>query len=631
MAYTREQINSFVSDMQQKGIAPEKAMAFLRDKGLLEDKPSASIGDYATKALTGYTAGLGGPLLAGIGATLEKAKGSPETFGELFGKYGQAIEDRQEEFAKNNPKSAFATELAGMVASAPAKVAGKGIAKLAGSVADRVVPKFSKGAFVRGAGRGIAEALPFTTGYGISSILSGNKEGTDIAGGSALDLALSAGLGGLGGKFLKGLSNKEYNAVKEAFGEGNIKKALETSTPLLDTSGEKGILLAEMAKKDPEAAQIIKQYGWKRLAQQKPEINAFIDKQFGKKGSDQLLDELKSETKKGADILYEKAKHVLDKDGNVVLDAKGNPVGRLIPEFEALKGKDSDEIMRYINEAYADREIGRGLKGLPQNDMRVLDAAKKAMDKRIAKLERQGATQSVAVIEELKNNFIKKIDEANPDYKVARNFFERGKKAEEALALGRSFDAKNRKNIFYKYNQLTPEQKKFYRLGVGDKLVENTNAKTTGGNVYQKVFDEETLNRLKEIDFPNIDEVIKYAQKEKLTAANLLRLLGGSQTAERLNAMKVGENAFNVFSPTRQIKKALSGSLFGVAGELLDPNQVRIAEILTNPQALRKAQQQATNKTNLMRVADIINRPAGRGALLSPIAIRQILEQQEGK
>ena len=45
MAYTQEQINAFVSDMQGKGIAPEKAMAFLRDKGLLEERNSPSVAD----------------------------------------------------------------------------------------------------------------------------------------------------------------------------------------------------------------------------------------------------------------------------------------------------------------------------------------------------------------------------------------------------------------------------------------------------------------------------------------------------------------------------------------------------------------------------------------------------------
>lgn len=627
MSYSQEQVNAFVSDMQGKGIGMEKALAFLRDKGLLEDnqQKGATVGDYATKGLVGYTAGLGAPILAGIGAILDKAKGSKETFGELFGEYGKAIEDRQAEFAKNNPKTSFATELAGMVASNPAKLAGKGIAKVSGNVAEKVLPKFAKGAFVRGAGRGVAETLPYTAGYGVSSVLSG-KPKEDIAGGSALDLTAGALLGGVGGKFLKGFSNKEYNAVKEAFTPQEIESALKTGKPLLDSATEKGVLLAEYAKKDPEAAQVIKDYGWKRLAQQKPEINALIDKRFGKKGSLQLLDELQVASAKEATPAWNKALYQLDKDGNILLDNFGKEVGRTVDITKFTPAE-----IDYITKVYNNKATKYAVKGLPQNDMRILNYAKQLMDDDVAQYYAKAHKNQAIELEKVRDAFVQKVDTANPDFAPARKITERRYRAEEALAAGKNFDAKSRKNFLYDYGQMTPEQKQFYRLGVGERLVEKTNAKTEGGNIYKKVFDSETLKRLQDIDFPGIKQITDTAKAEQLSAANMERLIGGSQTAERLNAMKVGESKFNAFSPLRGIKRALSGGVLDIAGDVFNPNQVKIANILTNPQALQQAQMQVNNPSAVMRIADIINKPAGRGALLTPIAIRQVLEQQENK
>lgn len=627
MAYSQEQVNAFVSDMQEKGIAPEKALAFLRDKGLLENnqQQGPSVGDYATKGLVGYTAGLGAPLLAGIGAALEKAKGSKQSFGELFGEYGKAIEDRQADFSANRPKTAFATELAGMVASAPAKAAGKGISQIVGRYANKALPKFASGAFVRGAGRGIAETLPYTTGYGISNVLSG-KPKEDVVGGSAVDLAAGALLGGIGGKFLKGFSNKEYNAVKEAFTPQEIDNAIKTGKPLLDSATEKGVLLAEYAKKDPEAAQIIKDYGWKRLAQQKQEINALIDKRFGEKGSLQLLDELQATSAKEAAPAWNKALYQIDKDGNVLLDNFGKEIGRTVDVNKFTPAE-----IDYITKVYNNKATKYAVKGLPQNDMRILNYAKQLMDDDVAQYYAKAHKNQARELEKVRDAFVKKVDAANPDFAPARKITERRYRAEEALSAGKNFDAKSRKNFLYDYEQMTPEQKQFYRLGVGEKLVEKTNAKTEGGNIYKKVFDAETLKRLKDIDFPDIKQITDIAKAEQLSAANLERLIGGSQTAERLNAMKVGESKFNAFSPLKGIKRALSGGILDIAGDVFNPNQAKIANILTNPQALQQAKTQINNPSAAMRIADIVNKPAGRGALLTPIAIRQILEQQEEK
>jgi hypothetical protein len=626
MAYSQEQVNAFVSDMQGKGIAPEKAIAFLRDKGLLEEQATGvSAGDYATKGLVGYTAGLGAPLIAGIGATLEKAKGAKESFSELYGKYGQAIEDRQDYFSQNKPKTAFATELAGMVASTPAHLAGKGIAKVAGGVAGKVLPNFAKGAFIRGAGRGIAETLPYTAGYGISGILS-NKPKEEIVGGSAVDLTAGALLGGIGGKFLKGFSNKEYNAVKEAFGQEGINKALKSGNPLLDAAGEKGVLLAEYAKKDPDAAQVIKEYGWKRLSKQKPEINALIDERFGSKGSLQLLDELQAASAKEAAPAWNKALYQLDKDGNILLDNFGKEVGRTVDITKFTPAE-----IDYITKVYNNKATKYAVKGLPQNDMRVLNYAKQIMDDDVQQAYAKAHKNQARNLEEIRDAFVKKVDEANPDFAPARKITERRYRAEEALSAGKKFDGKSRKNFLYDYEQMTPEQKKFYRLGVGERLVEKTNSPTEGGNIYKKVFDAETLKRLKTIDFPGIEQIAERAKAEQLSAANLERLIGGSQTAERLNAMKVGESNFNAFSPLKGIKRALSGGLLDIAGDVFNPNQAKIAEIITNPRALQQAQIRANNPNAIMRIAEVINQPAGRGAILTPVAIRQILEQQEGR
>ena len=100
-----------------------------------------SLGDTATTALNGYMANLGKPFLAAAGATIDKIKGQKEPWSDLFGQYGAAIEDRQEEYRAKHPVSSVLTEIGGAVVSAPANTVIRGLTKVGTKAATKAGEK----------------------------------------------------------------------------------------------------------------------------------------------------------------------------------------------------------------------------------------------------------------------------------------------------------------------------------------------------------------------------------------------------------------------------------------------------------------------------------------------------------
>lgn len=401
--------------------------------------------------------------------------------------------------------------------------------------------------------------------------------------GGAVPVAL--GTAGKIGRFFRNIKNKDFRAIEKLAGADAAKSAQE-GVPLIDSANE-GIMDLALGTKqaDPKAAQVYADYARQRLQGQRPLINEMLSNTFGKKGSNQLLDEIKEETLKGSEALYNKAKFQMNENGEILLDGRGKPIGKLIPEFE---NKLNDYELEHIQKAYKAKGLGREIKGLPQNDMRVLNNAKLSMDDEIMALLNKGEINNARPLQELRAEFIAKIDAANPEYKKARAFYERGKQAEEALLMGRAFDKSSRENALYDFNKLTDEQKKFYRLGMGDRISEHTNVKTEGGNIAQRVFDAETGRRIKLFGVENADELLSKAKKESITAGNLNRLLQGSQTAEK--EASIGRWFTN---PNRQAKGFLARTIDALYGKVVKPNPQEVARMLTDPRYLQLKQLQA--------------------------------------
>lgn len=507
----------------------------------------------------------------------------------------------QNQFAEEHPWLNFAGELGGGL------LTGVGAAK---NVAKEAVKKPLKELIKIGA----KEGRNFGFGYGAGSGATSDPDklsvsnaligaGTGALGGAVIGGAMPVAVAGatkVAGKLGKGLNkvvnffrNKDFNAVEKVAGE-DIAKSVQEGKPLIDFANEGTMDLALGTKQaDPKAGQVYVNYARERLQGQRPKINQMLQESFGEKSSSQLADELNADIQKGSKILYDKAIYQLDKDGNALVDNLGRPVGKVLNELEKVNKYEAD----YISRVYGTKGLEYEVQGLPQNDMRVLNYAKQLMDDDIQRLLNRGENAQARILAEKRAQFISKLDKANPEYKSARAFFERGKQAEDALQMGRNFDKGRRENKLWEFNKLTDEQKKFYRLGMGDRIAEHTNVKTEGGNLPQRVFDAETNKRMKLFGVKDADKLINQAKNESVTAANLSRLLQGSQTAEK--QASVGRWATN---PNRQARGLIARTIDRLYGKIVNPNAEQVSKMLTDPKYLAQKKLQAmANDINLAR------------------------------
>lgn len=575
---------------------------------------------------------------------------------ELFDKdFSQGRNDfiaEQQDFAKAHPALNFAGEMGGGLVTGIAG-AGKKLATTAGKQGLKAL-----------AGEGAREGAKFGATYGAGSGLTEEQDrlsvanalkgaGAGLAGGAVLGAALPVGIAGAvkGAKAL-GRGVRKIGQILDAdmvgtplpkapvkqapqvyvdeFGEIQTPKALQRlleidekavqqaakdNVPLIDIAGKKMMGTASGVRLvSPEAEQILADYSEKRIAGQHPKIVNTLRKFFGDKGSHQLLAELNEDVQKGSKALYDKAIYQVDKAGNILLDNAGRPVSKVLPELEKLNKYELD----YVGKVYGTKGLEYEVSGLPQNDMRILNYAKQLMDDDIQRLINQGHNNQARILAEKRADFIAKIDKANPEYKTARAFFERGKRAEDALNAGKKALAGERSNLMYDFNQLTPEEQAFYRKGVGNRLEELTNSQAKEGNIAHRVFGEETLRRLKELGIKDIDELEKFVRGEQKAHSNLTQLLKGSQTAEREQqadrelGLSVGKA---LVSPKRTIKQGIAKSIDKTIKQIMkdtsEQDRIEIARLLTDPDYLAK-QVNEINRIKNMRTANLARIRAGQ-------------------
>ena len=594
---------NFIQNAKAQGFSKEQVAQFLQDKGYDMGLGSNTLqqpqtqeqqaqdpynaldkAKYTTRAaIEGAIFGLGDLVAGATNVPANYLAGNFQNPVKLFKEGRRDFVNEQEQFAKEHPAYNFAGELGGGLITG---IAGAG-KKLVATGAKQGLKQLAK--------TGAKEGAKFGAAYGGGSGLTSDADklsiknallgaGTGGLGGAALGAAIPLGVGAVGKGTSKAvnainyLKNKEINAINKVAG-ADVAKAIQEGRPLIDFANEGTLDLALGTKQaDPKASQVYVNYARQRLQGQRPIINQMLKNTFGEKGSNQLLDELNAEVLKGSKVLYDRAIYQMDNKGNILLDNTGKPLSKVLPELDKLNKYELD----YVSKVYGTKGLEYEVQGLPQNDMRILNYAKQLMDDDIQTLTNKGHNNQARILADKRAQFIAKIDKANPEYKTARAFYERGKQAEDALQAGRNFDKGNRENLKYSFNKLTPEQQAFYRLGAGDRIAEHTNVKTEGGNIAQRVFDAETMRRLKTIGVKDIDKLAAEAKKESITAANLQRLLQGSQTAEK--QASVGRWAV---SPARQLKRTIASGIDSLFGGITNPNAEQVAKMLTDPQYLR--------------------------------------------
>lgn len=488
----------------------------------------------------------------------------------------------QQAFAKEHPGLNMAGEIGGGLATAllggAAASAAKAATKGAGwgtrlfKTAAVGAKEGAKWGGLYGGGTGLthdADQLNLTDGF--RGAVAGAAPGAMLGSAFGVGGFATRGAGKLIRKGVNAYKNRTYNALSKAAGEDAINQAISEGRALLDSANEPMMRLAERTKlNEPKAAQIYRDYTDKRLGQQRSILEHTIDDHFGNLGYSQRLEKMNLARQAEDGPLYQKA--IYGQDG------KGVRLDELPLTLDELD---------YIERVYKTTGMKNATRGLPYNHMRVLDYAKQLMDSEISRAVRNEDGTRVANLMSLKNGFLDKVDARNPLYKQARSVFERYKKLEDAMAQGKRLHTGSTSERRFDLDGMSRQEQQYYTYGAREKLLENfNNFKSGKGNLPKKVFDQNTLQRLKllPIDYPKLQQTV---QREARAAENANRLMGGSQTAERHASM--GRAALG---PKRTIRRWLADQI----DRYTEPNAQEVARMMTDPKYLNAQRYEAMKR-----------------------------------
>ncbi|MDR2427057.1 MAG: hypothetical protein LBD46_07785, partial [Endomicrobium sp.] len=417
---------------------------------------------------------------------------------------------------------------------------------------------------------------------------------------SAKDFLNGLGLGSAGGALMSGFMPTAYVGFKKLFGKKdkfnkfikhvgkeNIDRSINEKKAILDFADENIMEMAEYSRlHNTKAKQIYKDYSKTRKTQQVDNINDLIDKNFGNKGSIEVLNQIQEDAKKVYEPIYKKAMNY----GRI-------PYIKQTPYTQSL--------IKKIKKDPLFEDWAR----LPDDDIRILDLVKQKIDDDITKYTNYGEKLNVSQLMKEKEQLLNAVDSVVPEYAQARKAFADMKVLEEALERGRNFYKMSREEIKNFAQTLDPNQQKAFYTGIREKLVKDLDdgAKSKGVNVSRRVFDDSVLRKLEGLKIDNFENIKNRAIEERQAIENLNNLLGNSMTAQR-QALK--PSAF--LNP----KKLMNKTIDNTYQKFLSYGKDTTAKYLTSPKDLeQQVIESIKNASALSAAVNSINtyaiRPAG--------------------
>ena len=618
-----------------EGTTQDQVMQFASQQQF--DKPQdpsflSKVGTATVEGLAGFTEGLG---RAAVGATQLGA----ELLGqeEFAGKIGQQIA-KEKELEKDDSTARKVGRFIGGIA--PALPVGAGMGLIKGGIA----------------GGAAAELIqPTETGTAKERVQQ---------------TAIGAGLGGLtggallgAGKTIKGtagLVKRQFVATKP---EDIIAKGIrpEDAQPILDklqegqisvipdVAGDEVKGLTRSIAKLPQARDVItdaleqRSFGAvKRVSEQLSKDISPVGAYFGN------IDDLAKARSEIAAPLYEKAfkqnttlnikknKELFRKIAPDIVDARRkfripstskikDPLVKQAKQFKSFEdflnsippkeeviigaGHTPKEIKNLKKIYEESKAVG---KGIADNSIVMLDAAKKSLDDKIGKAIRQGERQEASILQGIKKELVSKLDQLNPDYKKARQVFSDFASIQNAQEQGLEIVKKGitSEQVKKMIKEMSVAEKDAFRIGLReglDRIVRNT---SIGNDPAKKIFNDLSIvDKIKAAlgDGKKFTDFKKRMQEEIAAADTRFKVLGGSRSDFNLSQDDV-------------LDKIVSGA------EVARGGKTELLRVTVNALKNRAA---GLNKKNVKQVAEIlVNREKGIEALQNIINKEQSKTQQ---
>ena len=465
---------------------------------------------------------------------------------------------------------------------------------------------------------GIAPALPVGSGAGLvlgglrggvaSELIDPTESGTIQE--RVKEVAIGGGLGAATGgliKGVKGIGGAVKRQIITTKPEDIIARGIrpEDAAPLLDQL-KKGqeVVLPDIAGDEIRGLtrSVAKMSGAKDIITDALEGRSFkaverVSNQLSKDVSPTgsyfgSLDDLAKARSEIAAPLYKKAF-----DKGTALDVEKNR-----ELFEKIAPDIADARNKFRIPNVSEIKDPTSTKGIADNSIVMLDAAKKSLDDKIGKAIRQGERQEARALQQIKSELVNKLDEINPDYKKARQVFSDFSSIQNAQEQGLQFSKLRPEQITKTLKDMSVAEKDAFRIGVRESLDKVVQKTSFGSDPAKRIFgNSEIRNKLKaslgsDSKFNNF----KSRMEEEIAGAETkFKVLGGSRSDFNLSA----DDAF--------IDKVASG---------IDTARGNRSELIRAVVTSLKSRAAGLNKNNAKQVAEIlVNRKKGIEALQSII------------
>ena len=527
--YSQQQVNDW---LMSHGSSLDDMRAFAKQstpsiRPLTEDQKArpkgVSLKDLATSALKGWGEGI---------ENLSNNMANTMTFGgtgwldrQAGGEQAKLREELQaranaEGLGKLNKAGEFAYDVYGFT---------KGLPKM---LATKIADKGIKGVKALGLNAGIGGAAFGTTSSDRLRDVPRNAIANAI-----LAEVLGFGLAGgaKGGKFLMDAAMPYRNAVGNAIDKTVEKIGLNKLRDFAKTASQKGRNIIEVG--DDELLNMTQE-----ARQKTPKAKANIDNAvadfrdtqdarnaqvvndaFGSRGKYENTDDI-------VKLAQEQAQPIYDKLQNVGDLAEINPqVARNIVRNPFLM----KEVTGVMNDPLYQAEY-MGQKVSP-TDWKVVDQVNRSINDKISTAVRSGEADKVRLLEKQKYNLLNSVDEAVPEYKVARGIYEAEHKALKAQKIGEDalFDNNtSAEKLARTMKDMADYEKASLKVGAREKLLNNLESRENQAMGLKKLNNEQTRGKLKLVLGDEAQDVINYADDEINAMRNLNKLIGNSKTSE---------------------------------------------------------------------------------------------------
>ena len=461
----------------------------------------------------------------------------PRTIGEEYRAIREDQTAAQRAFQQENPRQALAADSLGAIV---------GGGKVAGAV-NRLAPRAFSTA--RGAGAvAAAEGGAFAAGAAEGNVLDRLDEA-----------ATGAVIGGVGGMAFQRVANSVQNYARSRAGKAVASQDTRDAFSLVRR------VMAEDKGSRPEAEAFLRQ--WVRQGARPDElfdelakggVGRTVAREIATRNPTpalKFIDDFRStqaeQLRRGASSVLRNGKTVratrktledIRKTQATPLYERAYANDAFSPELDQLIADRGSirNAMRIAANRVSDRgnATTRGISDIPT--MEVYDRAKGVLDDRINVLLKNGATRHAGDIKSARNEFVRLLDEVNPDYAKARSVWAGTADIDDAMELGEKFTRPSytADDLADDLAGLNSSQREFHRVAVAEQLEELIDRTRDNANLARFVKTEAMRKKLRTLFADNADEgeaFIRVLQDsaEKFDRRSFIDPRTGSQTEPR--------------------------------------------------------------------------------------------------